>query len=79
MVKVLIENDKEDTITDVCWALSYISDGERDRITDLLRNDLLQKLINLMKHDNVAIAIPCLRTVGNIVTGEDNETQMVID
>ena len=37
------------------------------------------KLINLMKHENVAIAIPCLRTIGNIVTGNDQETQMVID
>ena len=37
------------------------------------------KLINLMKHENVAIAIPCLRTIGNIVTGDDQETQMAIN
>lgn len=40
---------------------------------------LLQKLIILLKHENVAIAIPCLRTIGNIVTGDDGETQLAID
>ena len=24
---MLVENDKEDIITDICWALSYLSDG----------------------------------------------------
>jgi hypothetical protein len=37
------------------------------------------KLISLMKNENVAIAIPCLRTIGNIVTGDDQETQMAIE
>jgi hypothetical protein len=32
-----------------------------------------------MNHENVAIAIPCLRTVGNIVTGDDTETQLAIE
>jgi len=74
LIKVLIENDKEDIITDICWALSYLSDGIKDRMSDMLNKNLLSKLIYLMKHENVAIAIPCLRTVGNIVTGDDSET-----
>lgn len=32
LIKVLVENDKEDIITDICWALSYLSDGAKDRI-----------------------------------------------
>jgi importin subunit alpha-1 len=32
-----------------------------------------------MNHENVALAIPCLRTIGNIVTGDDNETQLAIE
>ena len=79
LIKVLIENDKEDIITDICWGLSYLSDGVKERISDMLDIRLLQKLINLMKHENVAIAIPCLRTIGNIVTGDDNETQLAVD
>jgi len=79
LIKVLVENDKEDIITDICWALSYLSDGSKDRIPDLLDRRLLVKLIKLMTHENVALAIPCLRTIGNIVTGDDNETQLAID
>lgn len=36
-------------------------------------------MIQLLRHENVAIAIPCLRTIGNIVTGDDNQTQMAVD
>lgn len=79
LIKVLIENDKEDIITDICWALSYLSDGNKDRIPDMLNFNLLSKLIQLMKHENVALVIPCLRTIGNIVTGDDNETQLAIE
>lgn len=77
--KVLIENDKEDIITDICWALSYLSDGAKERVNDLLNQPLLTKIIRLLDHDQVAIAIPCLRTIGNIVTGDDNQTQQAVD
>lgn len=79
LMKVLIENDKEDIITDICWALSYLSDGNKERIPDFLDQRLLGKLIQLMNHENVALAIPCLRTVGNIVTGDDSQTQLAIN
>jgi importin subunit alpha-6/7 len=75
----LVENDKEDIITDICWALSYLSDGAKERINDLLNQGLLMKMIQLLKHENVAIAIPCLRTIGNIVTGDDDQTQMAVN
>ena len=71
LIKILVENDKEDIITDICWALSYLSDGAQERIHDLLDIGLLQKMIVLLNHENVAIAIPSLRTIGNIVTGDD--------
>lgn len=79
LIKVLVENDKEDIITDICWALSYLSDGAKERINDLLNQGLLVKMIQLLKHENVAIAIPCLRTIGNIVTGDDDQTQMAVN
>jgi len=45
LIKVLVENDKEDIITDICWALSYLSDGAKERVNDLLEVNLLQKII----------------------------------
>jgi len=32
LAKVLIENDVEDILIDVCWAISYLSDGGEERI-----------------------------------------------
>jgi len=29
LAKVLIENDLEEILVDVCWALSYLSDGAK--------------------------------------------------
>jgi importin subunit alpha-1 len=34
--KVLMENDLEDILIDVCWAMSYLSDGGEDRIPVIL-------------------------------------------
>ena len=76
---MLVENSKEDIITEVSWALSYLSDGAKDSIKDLMDAKLLQRNIQLLTNENVAIAIPCLRTIGNIVTGDDSQTQMAVD
>ena len=51
LIKVLVENDKEDIITDICWALSYLSDGAKERVNDLLNPALLIKIIQLLTHE----------------------------
>ncbi len=45
LAKVLKENDSEDILIDVCWALSYLSDGGEERIPVILQQDVLPKLI----------------------------------
>lgn len=77
--KVLIQNDVEDILTDVCWAMSYLSDGGDERIPAIIETGVLPRLVQLMQHPNVAISVPSLRTIGNIVTGDDQQTQIVIE
>jgi len=36
LAKVLIENDVDDILIDVCWAMSYLSDGGEERIPIIL-------------------------------------------
>jgi hypothetical protein len=79
LAKVLILNDVDDVLTDVCWAMSYLSDGGDERIPAIIETGVLQRLVQLMQHPNVAISVPSLRTVGNIVTGDDAQTQLVIE
>jgi hypothetical protein len=43
--KVLIENDLEEIIGDVCWALSYISDGGAEQIPAILETNVLPRIV----------------------------------
>lgn len=79
LTKVITENDSEEIITDISWALSYLSDGAKDGIEYFLNEALLKKLIKLLQHQTVSVVIPCLRTIGNILTGDDNQTQFVVN
>lgn len=79
LAKVLIENDVDDILIDVCWAMSYLSDGGEERIPVILATNVLPRLVQLLMHENIAISVPCLRTIGNLVTGDDNQTQYVIN
>lgn len=79
LAKVLIENDSEEIIGDICWALSYISDGGNLQIPLILNTPVLPRIVELLEHKELAIQISCLRTVGNILTGSDHETQTAID
>ena len=45
LAKVLIENDHEDILVDVCWAMSYLSDGGEERIPIILGTKVLPRLI----------------------------------
>jgi importin subunit alpha-6/7 len=79
LAKVVIENDVEDILIDVCWAISYLSDGGEARIPVILATNVLPRLVQLLQHENIAISVPCLRTIGNVVTGDDDQTQYVIN
>lgn len=79
LAKVLIQNDSEEIIGDVCWALSYISDGGAEQIPSILETNVLPRIVELLEHKEMAISVSCLRTIGNILTGTDAETQIAIE
>ncbi|KAI3968640.1 hypothetical protein MKX01_028790 [Papaver californicum] len=75
----LIHSSDEEILTDVCWALSYISNGTNDRIKALIEAGVCPRLVNLLLHPSPTVYTPSLRTVGNIITGDDEQTQILID
>lgn len=48
LAKVLIQNDVDDILTDVCWAMSYLSDGGDERIPAIIQTGVLKRLVELM-------------------------------
>ena len=67
-----------DAKTDALWALSYISDGDDDRIQTVVNSGILPALIGMLDQES-NIVTPALRVVGNIVSGNDDQTQAVLD
>jgi hypothetical protein len=78
LARLLYSQDIE-TVTDACWAFSYLSDGTNDRIHAVLQSGVAHKLVELLGHPNTSVQTPALRTVGNIVTGTDEQTQFIIN
>nr|AFK47768.1 unknown [Medicago truncatula] len=75
----LIHSNDEEVLTDACWALSYLSDGTNDKIQAVIEAGVCPRLVELLLHPSPSVLIPALRTVGNIVTGDDLQTQVIIN
>lgn len=74
------QNDFE-AISDAVWALSYISDGSNERIQAVVEAGggvVVPALINMLRSDKLLVVVPALRTLGNIVSGNDAQTQLVV-
>ncbi|ESQ35942.1 hypothetical protein EUTSA_v10007310mg [Eutrema salsugineum] len=79
VLRQLIYLNDEEVLTDACWALSYLSDGPNDKIQAVIEADVCPRLVELLGHPSPTVLIPALRTVGNIVTGDDSQTQFIIN
>ena len=67
-------------LADACWALAHITDGWDSRIEAVLKEEsIVPQLVELLDHENSTVQIPAIRTIGNIVTGTDAHTQVVVD
>lgn len=75
----LIHTNDEEVLTDACWALSYLSDGSNDKIQEVINAGVCRRLVELLMNPSASVLVPALRTVGNIVTGDDNQTQIIIN
>jgi importin subunit alpha-1 len=82
-LSVMLQATDEDILSDACWALSYITD---DHTTDNSKIEsvvsipsVLTRLVDLLAAPLPLVKKPALRTLGNVVTGNDRQTQAVMN
>ncbi|KFK30823.1 hypothetical protein AALP_AA6G030600 [Arabis alpina] len=75
----LVQSTDEEILADACWALSYVSDNLNEKIQAVIDLGVIPRLIELLSHSSQSVPYPALRTIGNIVMGDDDQTQTVLD
>merc|ERR1711904_443823 len=82
VVTALLYSYDSEVLIDCCWALSYLSDGTNDKIQAVLDAGIAKRLTRILTDaalsPNAVILVPALRTIGNIVTGDDEQTDEMV-
>lgn len=63
---------------DACWAISYVTDDDNIKIQAVIDAGCVPHLVKLLALNEPAVIVPALRSVGNLVTGNDTQTDAVI-
>ncbi|CAG9322377.1 unnamed protein product [Blepharisma stoltei] len=79
IVPAMIDQIYEDILIDICWIISYVSEISPECVNLLIELNIIQKLIDLTTHHNIKIQVPALRSIGNILSGTDEQAQMVLN
>ena len=76
----LLSNEDQETMRDACWAFAYISDGDSTNIQSVIETNVVTKIVSMLRNSIYPqVVSPALRVLGNLVTGDDVQTQHVLD
>lgn len=77
----LIHYQSDGIIKNVLWAISYLTDVRVNKRLNCITQDklLLKRVIECLNHPILMISNASLKIMGNIATGDDVQTQSILD
>lgn len=79
VIKRFASMEDSEVICDALWAISYLTDGDNNRIQAALDAGVLPLVVKHLDHPNNPVVNPALRAIGNVVTGDDDQTEAVLN
>lgn len=76
--RLIYSLDKEIEV-DALWTLVFLSDGADTKQEAVAGETVCQRLVLLLKTNELPYLVPAVRTIGNLMSGDDQTTQKVID
>jgi hypothetical protein len=76
--RLIYSLDKEIEV-DALWTLVFLSDGADRKQEAVAAETVCQRLVLLLRTNELAYLVPAVRTIGNLMSGDDQTTQKVIE
>lgn len=75
----LLSHSDSQVVVDAAWGLSYISEGDEERVQLVVDGGIVLRVIELTRSPTHSLKMPAMRILGNIASGNDEQTQVLIN
>lgn len=79
MIAIALLTSHDRLVEDSLWALTYLSDGDDERIENILKLNLLKKIMEHAQSGKIRYSLPAVRIIANLLTGTDDHTETLIE
>ena len=78
LTQLLVTAGDEEVLVDGCWAISYLAE-DFAYLEVVCQPEIVKVVVNLLDHPSTGVRTAAVRASGNFVTGNDRQTQVVIE